>query len=170
LKQSRNIIIRSTAEADWQVLREIRLASLLDAPTAFAVTHAQAAADTEAQWRARAGAHGRARFMLAFDGQQAIGMVGYVPHLPEEVNLIAMWVRPEARGTDVAESLVHAVKIEAAAQGCARVVLEVSPDNGRAAGFYQKHGFSFVPEWEPLASHPHIQLQKMQWLNRLRGR
>jgi ribosomal protein S18 acetylase RimI-like enzyme len=50
------------------------------------------------------------------------------------------------------------------AQGHRRVVLDVSPDNARAAAFYRKLGFSFLPEWEPLASYPEITVQKMEWL------
>jgi hypothetical protein len=41
--------------------------------------------------------------------------------------------------------------------------LGVSPDNVRASAFYRKQGFVFLPEWEPLASHPDIQVQKMEW-------
>ena len=48
--------------------------------------------------------------------------------------------------------------------GQSRLVLDVSPDNARAAAFYKKQGFVFLPEWEPLESHPHIQVQKMEWL------
>jgi hypothetical protein len=29
--------------------------------------------------------------------------------------------------------------------------------------FYLKHGFAFIDEFEPLASHPHITLQTMVW-------
>lgn len=38
------MIIRPTTDADWQILKEIRLAALLDAPTAFGVRYATAAA------------------------------------------------------------------------------------------------------------------------------
>jgi predicted dehydrogenase len=51
----------------------------------------------------------------------------------------------------------------AASQGHARLVLSVSPDNGRAADFYRKQGFSFLPEWEALASHPDLNAQKMEF-------
>jgi RimJ/RimL family protein N-acetyltransferase len=44
-------------------------------------------------------------------------------------------------------------------------VLDVSPDNARAAAFYKKQGFVFLPEWEALESHPHIQVQKMEWVS-----
>jgi ribosomal protein S18 acetylase RimI-like enzyme len=157
------MVIRPTTEEDWEVLKEIRLASLLDAPTAFGVTHASAAANSEAQWRDRAAGRGPAQFLLAFADGAAAGMVAGVVSAREEFNLIAMWVRPEHRGTPVAASLVAAMKAHAASRGHARVVLDVSPDNERAAAFYRKQGFSFLAEWEALASHPHITVQKMAW-------
>jgi ribosomal protein S18 acetylase RimI-like enzyme len=64
---------------------------------------------------------------------------------------------------DVAARLVDAMKASAVSQGHARVVLDVSPDNGRAAAFYRRQGFAFLPEWEALASHPDISVQKMEW-------
>jgi ribosomal protein S18 acetylase RimI-like enzyme len=157
------MIIRSTTETDWEVLKEIRLASLLDTPTAFGITHASAAANTEAQWRDRAAGRGPAQFMLALVDGAAAGMVAGIVSERQEFNLIAMWVRPGYRGSPVAAGLVDAMKQHAAARGHARVVLDVSPQNERAAAFYRKQGFAFLPEWEPLASHPDIKVQKMEW-------
>jgi ribosomal protein S18 acetylase RimI-like enzyme len=157
------MIIRSTTEADWEVLKEIRLASLLDAPTAFGVTYASAAANSEAQWRDRAAGRGPAQFMLAFVDGVAVGMVAGIVSAKQEFNLIAMWVRPEHRGTPVAASLVEAMKEHAVARGHSRVVLDVSPQNERAAAFYRRRGFAVLPEWEPLESHPEINVQKMEW-------
>jgi ribosomal protein S18 acetylase RimI-like enzyme len=157
------MIIRSTNEADWEVLKEIRLASLLDAPTAFGVTYASAAANSEAQWRDRAAGRGPAQFMLAFVDGAAVGMVAGVVSAKQEFNLIAMWVRPEHRGTPVAASLVEAMKRHAFDRGHTRVVLDVSPENERAAAFYRRRGFVFLPEWEALESHPEINVQKMEW-------
>jgi ribosomal protein S18 acetylase RimI-like enzyme len=157
------MIIRHTTEEDWELLREIRLASLLDAPTAFGLSHASAASYSDAQWRDRASPRHQPEFLLAFVNGAAVGIVGHHVSPAQECNLIAMWVKPECRGMAVAASLVEAVKTRAVAQGHARVVLDVSPDNARAAAFYRKQGFSFLPEWEPLASHPDIELQKMEW-------
>lgn len=157
------MLIRPTIEADWETLKAIRLASLLDAPTAFGVSYVSAAADSDAQWRERASGSGRAQFLLAFMDDVAVGMIASVVSRSLELNLIAMWVKPEWRGMDVAAGLVEAIKARAIAQGHARVVLDVSPDNERAAAFYRKQGFSFLPEWEALASHPEIAVQKMAW-------
>lgn len=155
--------IRATSADDWAVLKAIRLAALKDAPTAFGISHATAAAYTDAQWRERAaGPH--PLFLLAFRDGEAIGMIGGgVSAATGEYNLIAMWVQPEHRGSDTAAQLVTALKASAAAQGHTRIVLDVAPANARAAAFYRRQGFAFLPEWEPLASHPAIQVQKMEW-------
>lgn len=157
------MIIRRTTEEDWEALKAIRLASLRDAPTAFGVSHATAAAESESRWRERASGRGRGEFLLAFVDGVAVGMVGGAVSAQSEFNLIAMWVAPEYRGTAAATLLVAAIKARARERGHARVVLDVAPDNRRAAAFYQRQGFSFLPERETLASHPEIQVQKMEW-------
>ena len=48
------VLVRATTMTDWQVLREIRLQALLDAPDAFGSTHAREAAFGEDEWRQRA--------------------------------------------------------------------------------------------------------------------
>ena len=156
------MIIRHTTEEDWKILKEIRLASLLDAPTAFGLSQATAAAYSDSQWRDRASSRSQAEFLLAFMNGVAVGIVGGAVSPTSEFNLIAMWVKLEYRGTGVAAGLVDSVKMRAISQGHTRVVLSVSPENGRAAAFYRKQGFSFLPEWETLASHPDIGVQKME--------
>ena len=158
------MIIRATLEEDWEMLREIRLASLLDAPTAFGTTYAANVANTEAQWRDRAAGRGPARFVLAFVDGEAVGMAGAVVNAAGEFGLIAMWVRPEYRGAGVAAALVEAIKADGLARGYSRVVLDVSTENQRATAFYTKLGFAFLPVWEALESHPEITVQKMEWI------
>jgi ribosomal protein S18 acetylase RimI-like enzyme len=158
------ITVRPTTEEDWEILKEIRLASLFDAPTAFGLTQATAAAYTESQWRDRAAGRSPAEYLLVFVNGEAVGMIGGFVSPALEFNLIAMWVKPAYRGMACAASLVDSIKTRALAQGHQRVVLCVSPDNERAVGFYRKQGFSFLPEWEALDSNPEIELQKMEWL------
>jgi len=160
----KNIIIRPTSAADWPALKSTRLAALLDAPTAFGASHASAALFSYADWQQRAVSTPQRTFFLAFDGEQAIGLAAQVVAGNGECHLIAMWVQPEYRSLAVAQGLVEAVKQCAVGNGHARLVLDVAPENARAAAFYQKQGFVFLPEWEPLESHPHIRVQKMEWL------
>lgn len=157
--------IRYASEDDWQQLKRVRLAALLDAPTAFGVTHATAAAYTDQAWRDRAAGRGPARYLLAFDAGMAVGIVAHVPGASQALDLIAMWVAPSQRGTGTAARLVEAVKAHATANGHQRVLLGVSPANLRASAFYLKQGFTFLTQWEALDSHPHIQVQKMEWIS-----
>ncbi|MDN2676194.1 GNAT family N-acetyltransferase [Janthinobacterium sp. SUN033] len=159
-----HIVIRPTSAADWPALKSTRLAALLDAPTAFGASHASAAAFSNADWQQRAVSTPQRTFFLAFDAEQPIGLAAQVVAGNGECNLIAMWVHSEYRGLTVAQGLVEAVKRCAVGNGHARLVLDVAPENTRAAAFYQKQGFVFLPEWEALESHPHIRVQKMEWL------
>jgi len=156
--------VRPTTEEDWEYLKDVRLASLIDTPTAFGVTHATAKTYSDAQWRDRAAGRGQAQFILAFVDDACIGIVGHVLSPNLELNLIAMWVRPGYRGRGVAEVLGNSVIEHAVADRHARVVLDVAPDNVRAASLYRKLGFSFLQEWDALESHPCIKVQKMEWL------
>ena len=159
-----NVIIRPTDAADWPALKAARLAALLDAPTAFGASHASAARFSDADWQQRSVSTPQRTFFLAFDGEQSIGLAAQVVAGNGECHLIAMWVQQEYRGMAVASALVDAVKQCAVHNGHARLVLDVAQENARAAAFYQKQGFVFLPEWEALESHPHIQVQKMEWL------
>lgn len=158
------LAIRATEAADWQGLKATRLAALFDAPTAFGASHASAAAFTDEDWQQRALSTPQRTFLLAYAGSQAIGIAAHVVNGHGEASLQAMWVKREYRGMEIAAGLVDAVKQLCVAAGQTRLVLDVSPVNARAAAFYKKQGFVFLPEWEALDSHPHIQVQKMEWL------
>jgi len=165
------MIIRPTTEDDWAALKAVRLAALLDAPTAFGISYQTAAAQGEAQWRERAavarGGKPKSEFWLAFADaaqREATGMIGGVADAHGHYNLIGMWVAAAQRGSGAARGLVDAVKARAVTLGHRRIVLDVAPDNARAARFYLNQGFVFIDEWEPLASHPQILVQKMEWL------
>ena len=154
--------IRLTQTTDWMHLKRVRLAALLDTPTAFGVSHSTAANYSDEQWKERASST-RTEFWLAFKDHTPVGMIGAAVSGTHRYNLIGMWIEPSARGSGLASGLVEAVKRRAIEKGHDRVFLDVSPDNTRAAHFYLKQGFSFIDEWEPLESHPHILIQTMFW-------
>ena len=157
--------VRLTEASDWALLKQVRLAALLDAPTAFGVSYASAAAYTDEQWQQRAGATSTAgpEFWLALIDGKAVGMIGGGISRTERYNLIGMWVEPGLRGSDIASTLVQTVTSRALQKGHAQVFLDVSPDNLRAASFYRRQGFVFIDETEALASFPHITVQTMVW-------
>lgn len=155
--------IRPTTAQDWQTLKEIRLAALLDAPDAFGVRHETAIYYSDAVWRERAAGTRDLEFFVGFIDGEAAGMIGASISPAGEFKLISMWAKPAHRGSGAAAALVDAVKARAVQLGHTRVVLSVSPENKRAVAFYRKQGFCFLPEWEPLASNPRISLQTMVW-------
>lgn len=127
------------------------------------MSYASAAALTEAQWRERASGSRGAAFFIAQHGAQAVGLIGMTAVAAGDCELIAMWVEPGRRGSGVAAVLVDAVKAAALNGGAHTVHLAVSPANLPAARFYERQGFHFLPEFEPLDSDPGITLQKMAW-------
>lgn len=152
-----------TDQADWRLLKQVRLAALSDTPTAFGVSYETAVEYTDEQWQERASAKDGPEFWLAFKGGEPVGMIGGAISRTHRYTLIGMWVEPRVRGSGIASRLVEVVKSQALQRGHCRVFLDVSPVNERAANFYLKHGFAFINEYEPLASHPHITVQTMVW-------
>jgi ribosomal protein S18 acetylase RimI-like enzyme len=79
--------------------------------------------------------------VVAFlDGRPA-GMASGLPDEPGTVELISMWVAPEARSHGVADALVAEVERWAAGTGADRFVLAVVATNPRAIAFYRRRGF-----------------------------
>jgi GNAT superfamily N-acetyltransferase len=155
------VLVRAATAADWQALRDIRLDSLREAPDAFAVSYAEDAAVTEAQWRDRAG--GQWTMFLAFvpglsvahPGQeQPAGMAGCFPAEAGSVHLVAMFVRPAARGRGVGEALIEAVLGWARDHGAASLDLWVTEANKPARRLYERCGFTPTGARQPLPSNP----------------
>jgi GNAT superfamily N-acetyltransferase len=133
--------IRRLLPDDWALLRQLRLAALLDAPEAFGGSYEHSAQRDEAGWRTWPG--NGAPFVAVSDEGEPVGMAaGVLVEAPAgEADLIAMWVAPAARGTGVADDLIAAVLDWAAEQGCTAVGLEVAPGNARAERTYRRNGF-----------------------------
>ncbi|MCP3724023.1 GNAT family N-acetyltransferase [Paraburkholderia sp. CNPSo 3272] len=157
------VLIRPTAEEDWQTLKTVFLAALLDSPRAYGLSYATAAAYSEQQWRECASGQTQPQYLLAIVQGQAVGLIGDAISRSREYNLIAMWVDSTCRRLGIAGRLVSAIQARAIARGQQRVVLRVSPDNTGAVGLYRRHGFQFLPEREALANQPGISVQKMEW-------
>ncbi|MFF2523775.1 GNAT family N-acetyltransferase [Streptomyces liangshanensis] len=137
--------LRAVDSDDWAVRRELRRAAPAEASYAFGSTLAQwqGAGDREERWRARLGIPGAHDVVAVVDGRPA-GMASGVPVTDAEdrVELISMWVSPEARGRGVGDSLVGEVVRWAVARGAKSLRLSVMPDNGRAVALYARNGFT----------------------------
>lgn len=145
-------MIRRADEDDWAQLREVRLAALADAPTAFASTLERAQQYQEADWRTWVG--GAATF-LAFRSGVPVGLVaGIDGETADQRHLVAMWVHPDHRGRGVAAALLDAVRGWARDQGATRLTLWVTRTNHPAARLYRRAGFTSTGESQPLPSNP----------------
>lgn len=155
--------IRPTTAQDWRTLKHLRLAALRDMPQAFGLRYETAVYHSDAVWRERAAGTADLAYFVGLIDDDAAAMIGAWLSPEGDFKLISMWAKPECRGSGIAASLVDAVKSRAAALGHTSVTLSVAAANQRAVAFYRKQGFSFLPEWEPLAGNPQVRLQKMVW-------
>ena len=126
---------------DWPVWRELRLRALAEAPYAFSSKLAdwQGEGDHEERWRDRLtwGGH---NVIACLDGLPA-GMASGITAEDGCVELISMWVAPEARGRGLGDALVAEVERWARSVDAEQFVLAVVEDNARARSFYRRLGY-----------------------------
>jgi len=146
------VLVRATTITDWQALREIRLQALRDAPYAFSSTHAGEAAFADDEWHRRAARDGS--FLAFLPEVSPAGLGGGYLAAPDTVELISMFVRPQARGRGVGEAIIEAVAGWAIRQGAATVHLWVTETNKPARMLYERCGFTVTGERQPLPSSP----------------
>ena len=149
------VLVRATVLDDWQAMREIRLLALRDAPDAFGSSYARDAAFEPAEWQRRATRDGSFFAFLPDVGHVApAGLAGGYEEEPGVVELISMFVRPQARGRGVGEALVHAVAAWARKRNAISVHLWVTETNKPALRLYERCGFTVTPEHQSLPSNP----------------
>ncbi len=135
------IEIRRVEPDDWKPLREVRLAALREAPSAFGSTYEREVEFDEGLWRSRIGESG---FFLALDGPLPVGLAaGYrdPAQPPGQRELVSMWVAQAARGQRLAGRLVEAVASWARDDGGRELALWVVIDNDSARRAYERLGF-----------------------------
>ncbi len=157
------MVVRQLHADDWALYREIRLAALSTDPGAFASSHEREVGFDEARWRGRltTGPDGRpsATFIDTGPGPESgtrpLGTVGvaYTEYHPAPM-LVAMWVRPDARGRGSGRRLIDAVVAWAAERDESAVVLWVVKDNHAAVRLYESCGFEATGNVDTLPSNP----------------
>ncbi len=148
------VLVRATTLDDWQPMRDIRLQALRDAPDAFASTYARELAFEPAEWHRRATRDGS---FLAFLPEVApAGLAGGFEEEPGVVELVSMFVRPQARGRAVGEALVGEVAAWAQNKNATSVHLWVTETNKPAVRLYERCGFTVTSERQPLPSNPSL--------------
>jgi GNAT superfamily N-acetyltransferase len=151
------VLVRPTTIADWQMLREIRLQGLKDAPDAFSSTYAGESAFDDSVWHQRAARDGSfIAFIPEASTPGAAGLAGGYQEAPGVVELVSMFVRSQARGHGVGEALIDAVVAWASAKNATSVHLWVTETNKPALRLYERCGFTPTDERQPLPSNPSL--------------
>lgn len=151
-------------EAGWDdvdVVRELRLAALADAPDAFWATLDDEVDRPGTWWRERV--VGDTRWLVARRSGRPVGLCAVAPDHRERdhvVSLVSFWVAPDARGSGVGDALLTAALAAARADGVATVALDVGDHNAVAAAAYARHGFRptgrtgrFLPPRDHITEH-----------------
>jgi GNAT superfamily N-acetyltransferase len=153
------IAVRRLRPDDWEQLRELRLASLADAPSAFTSTHDREAALGETTWRQRL--DDGASF-AAIDGPGAIGLASGGPGRPGRPDvreLVGMWVAAPYRRRGVARMLVERVAAWASGDGATTLTLGVTDSNPGARAAYLRMGLAPTGLVEPVWNDPTRQIE-----------
>jgi ribosomal protein S18 acetylase RimI-like enzyme len=155
----RMIVVREITGDDWEQMRDVRLAALAEAPSAFGSSYAREVAFTEEQWRGRISERSAtffARVDSADSAPVAAAPAGLAGVYVEDgtANLVSMWVRPSARGLGVGKALIEAAAAWAKARGFAALFLWVTEANTSARRLYDQCGFTPTGERQPLPSDP----------------
>lgn len=138
-------LVRVRAD-EWQTFRDVRLASLTDAPGAFGARHADWVGASEERWRSRL--TDVPFTVVALSEGRGVGVVSGAPS-QSQVELISMWVAPDHRGTGLSGRLIGAVVAWADSRGL-DTALMVRDDNARAIRAYESAGFLDLgepPDW-----------------------
>ncbi|MFI9587107.1 GNAT family N-acetyltransferase [Streptomyces sp. NPDC052236] len=168
-------VIRPVRADEWAKAREIRLVGLQDpvAHLAFVETYEQAVERPDVFWQDRTSAAAEGVVTRQFIAEAADGRwVGTLTVLVErpagevrfgeaakmdQTHVVGVFVRPEARGTGVADALFAAAvewSWSLAGPPIERVRLYVHERNGRAAAFYRRAGFEPSGDSVPAPGDP----------------
>ena len=153
--------LRRVEPGDGLLLKSVRLAALEDSPDAFGSTLGAEAARSDEEWaeRAEAGSSGVSRItVFAEVAQDVVGLVGGYRETNSSttVELVSMWVRPNARRAGVGRALVAVVIDWARKTEASEVALWVTKGNATAERLYAAMGFTATGVTAPLPSNPSL--------------
>ncbi len=151
-----DISVRPAGPDDWEMVRDLRLAALRDAPPAFESTYEGERDRAEVAWRAWLDRPTGTLVVASMDGLP-VGLAGGYIEDAGHVELVSMWVRPEARGRGIGAALVMELARWAREQAAPAIRLWVTRDNEVAERLYSRQGFVRTGETQRLpAGHPGI--------------
>ena len=147
------VFVREISADDWELMRDVRLAALAEAPDAFGSTYAREVVFGEEQWRGRISDRSVTFFAYTDPVASPAGLAGV--YVEDGVaDLVSMWVRPGFRGLAIGEALVEAAASWAKARDFRTLYLWVTDTNDAARRLYERCGFTATGEQQPLPSNP----------------
>ena len=161
--------VRRTTADEWREFKELRLQALLDSTTNFGQTYDTVLAHPDEVWQERARTNATSdvqAFFVAVDDAtgKLVGMWGVMPNdaHPGVHHVLGVYVRPEARGTEVARLLNQACVDFARTTDAEELTLLVRDDNDRGRRFYEREGFVLTGAKEPHNLDPSHDLLEMR--------
>jgi ribosomal protein S18 acetylase RimI-like enzyme len=150
------VLVREITADNWELMRDVRLSALAEAPYAFGSTYARELAFGEPQWRGRINERSVNYLAQATPDEEPAGLAGV--HVADDgvAELVSMWVRPGCRGLGVGEALVEAAAAWAKARDFGTLFLWVTETNAPARRLYERCGFAVTGERQPLPSDPAV--------------
>jgi GNAT superfamily N-acetyltransferase len=144
------VTVREVTGDDWELMKDVRLAALTEAPYAFGSTYEREVAFTEERWRGRIS--DRSVTYFAYDETDDVTPSGLAGVYVEDgvADVVSMWVRPGFRGRGVGETLLEATASWAKARSFTTLFLWVTDSNAAAQRLYARCGFTPTGESQPM--------------------
>jgi ribosomal protein S18 acetylase RimI-like enzyme len=140
------VAVRRIRAEDAALLRDVRLRALATDPASFGSTYEREAAYSDEEWLEWCtgdAAGGEMTTLLAFDGDEPIGLVAGSrdDDDPDVYGVFAMWVDPKARGRGVGRRLLHELEDWIRASGGKVARLSVTNEAAAAQALYESEGY-----------------------------
>lgn len=84
-------------------------------------------------------------FLVAWDGDVAVGCGGLRKHDPTTAEIKRMYTAPRARRQGISRAVLHALEERAREMGYHRVVLETGTAQPEAIALYERAGYTRIP-------------------------
>jgi ribosomal protein S18 acetylase RimI-like enzyme len=143
------ISIRRISIGEYKLYRQIRLASLKEAPYAFSSTYESALGRSKVSWKDQAdgSAQGSDKaIFIAVSDNVLIGIAAIyrTEGNPENGEVLQVWISPEYRGKQVSNLLFDELFKWAKVNKFTAIDAKVIQGNERALYFYHKYGFDKI--------------------------
>lgn len=142
---SRVLDVERLTPDQWRMWRTVRLRALEESPEAFGSTLVDWSGDRDVEQRWRERLEKVPANFIAYWGGAPVGQAsGVATDRSGQVELISVWVAPEARGVGVGRGLLDAVREWARDQQAHSLVLSVKVGNAPAIALYEREGFELT--------------------------